>query len=230
MDTVWFKQRMKDLKVTQEDLAIAIGRDRSVISRVLSGNQRIQLEWTKPFADKLEVSEAAILQHAGIAFSDAGSAEVVPNMVLVGDVQAGAWKEAVEYPLDDRVSYPVYTGEQPGTNKMFLLRVKGDSMNQSNAPDGTLLICMKFLDFLNYRDPKSGDKVIVHRSDNHGLIEATAKELEIRENGEHWLWPRSDNPEYQQPIKVPAPSQWLDPHAEIVVHAVVVGYLPPLNL
>lgn len=231
MDTAWFKQRMKACKVKQEDLANAIGRDRAVISRVINGTQKMQLTWAKPFAELLGVSEANILKHTGINIPDNDADnENVASLRLCGEVQAGAWQEAVEYSPDDQESYPIYVGDQPGTDKMFLLKARGDSMNMANAPEGTLLICMKLHDFLRYRDPKSGDRVIVHRTDDHGLVEATVKELEIRESGEHWLWPRSNNPEHQQPIKVPAISEWADGHAEVSIHAVVIGYLPPLSL
>lgn len=116
-----------------------------------------------------------------------------------GAVQAGHWAEAAEWPQDE---WETVTLPRPnGYKSYFGLKVKGPSMNKE-YPEGTILVCVPIWD---YRQAvESGDHVIVHRHDGGGLSEATVKELVIDEDGRYWLWPRSNHPEHQQPMEVPA--------------------------
>lgn len=119
---------------------------------------------------------------------------------LVGEVECGAWKEAAQWPQEEW--QPVNAPPPPThTNvRRFWLRVVGRSM-EDIYPPGTLLECVHPAQFED--EIKSGLRVIVMRHDDSGLVEATCKELKIDdERGVYWLWPRSQDPEYQQPIKI----------------------------
>lgn len=65
MDAAWFKKRQKMLGVTSFDLGKALGRDRTVVSRILHGKQPMTLEAAQVFADLLETSIDEVLKNAG---------------------------------------------------------------------------------------------------------------------------------------------------------------------
>jgi hypothetical protein len=121
---------------------------------------------------------------------------------LVGVLQAGDWREAVEYPEGDQrlIEAPIpNTIDGIPTSRLELqaFEVAGSSMNQVYPPGTTVYAAST----MSYREPEHEDRVIVIRKDKHGLVEATLKELIIGEDGKKWLWPRSYDPEYQAPLQ-----------------------------
>lgn len=67
MDDKWFKQQQKRVGVTAEDIARVMGRSRANVSHILTGRQRMSLEWAKAFAEVLQVPMATVLEKAGVA-------------------------------------------------------------------------------------------------------------------------------------------------------------------
>lgn len=203
-------------------LAKKAGLNHTAVRDILSGKSK------SPRADTLDKLAAALGTSTAKLLGERTS---LPSntriMRMVGNVQAGVWQEAFELPYDDQEPVAVPVGGLPMTDRMYLLKVKGDSMNLAQMPEGTMLICLDFHDFLNLRDVQTGDMVIAHREGAAG-IEATVKQLEIRKDGSHWLWPRSDNPEHQTPIRVPPASEWEEGHGEVQVRAVVAAVLTQL--
>ncbi|AXC27584.1 MULTISPECIES: LexA family transcriptional regulator [Acetobacter] len=120
----------------------------------------------------------------------------VQTVFVKGAVQAGRWKDAVEWAPTDW--YPVYTPTNiryPNVEKFGLL-VRGDSMNKV-YPDGSIVIAIKFSDIGSC--PQIGQRVVVVRRSVDGF-EATVKKFDKDGKGRIILWPESFSPEYQQPI------------------------------
>jgi transcriptional regulator with XRE-family HTH domain len=114
-----------------------------------------------------------------------------------GFVQAGNWREAIEWDASSWYSLTVPADERyPGVDR-FGLEVRGTSMDRL-YPEGTILVCVRFMDLV--RMPKPGERVICLRRSVTGEMEATVKEYQVDEKGRHVLWPRSHDPEHQQPI------------------------------
>ena len=67
MDDKWFKTQQKRVGVTADQIADRLGRDRSVVSKILSGKQRMTLEWANAFAEVLQSDLATVLEKAGVA-------------------------------------------------------------------------------------------------------------------------------------------------------------------
>lgn len=109
MDDKWFKTQQKKAGVTAEDIARRMGRDRSVVSHILNGRQRMSLEWAQAFADVLGVSVTEVLEHAG----------AVPKLVArqlqpgFADSDAAAW---IPQGADDRQvpTMAAAMGQRPG--------------------------------------------------------------------------------------------------------------------
>ncbi|MCB4862980.1 MULTISPECIES: LexA family protein [Sphingobium] len=118
---------------------------------------------------------------------------------VMGHVQAGYFREAVEWERSDW--YDVDVPVPPRfKNRARALEVRGTSMNREYK-EGAVVIWVPMLDA---RPPRDGDHVIVYSYSAHGLVEATVKLFQER-NGKRWLWPQSDDPEFQTPVDVDHP-------------------------
>lgn len=138
---------------------------------------------------------------------------------VVGEVRAGAFADAVE--RDPSLWYAVDVPVAPRFRKMAkALEVRGTSMNR-DYPDGSIVI---WVDMLNARPPRNLDHVIVYAHRHDGTIEATVKELRVSEDGRQWLWPKSHDPAFQQPIDIEQPA---DDISYIEIVGLVVGDYRP---
>lgn len=179
-----------------------------------------------PIFTKYGIDETEVLELKGAPKAATGIN--VPYRVI-GEVKAGAMAEAIELPYDDQQVVYLPVGEHPCAQDFYVLRARGDSMNQVGITDGTYVVCLDRHKYLG--TPDTGDIVIAQRTDGHGHYETTLKELEIRPDGSHWLRPRSDNPEHHQPFKIPAISDWPDSldqcsAEEFYVAALVMTWMP----
>lgn len=67
MDDKWFKSQQKRLGITADQIAARLGRDRSIVSKILSGKQRMSLAWARAFAASFDVPLATVIERAGLA-------------------------------------------------------------------------------------------------------------------------------------------------------------------
>jgi len=88
MDDKWFKQRQKEVGVTAEDIARAMGRTRANVSHILSGRQRMSLDWARAFSEVLQVPIATILEKAGVA-DPVTAQQIVPGFA---ESDAATWQ------------------------------------------------------------------------------------------------------------------------------------------
>ena len=147
-------------------------------------------------------------------------AEAPGTIPVIGFIAAGDFQET--FPdYDDASLYsvtaplPESVSVSPTRSHCFGLEVRGESMNRYYK-EGSVVICLPV--WAVKRDLRSGDHVIVERLDRDGSVEATVKEFVADDEGQGWLWPRSDNPKHQTPIELGA-----DTTDEVKVSAYVVG-------
>jgi SOS-response transcriptional repressor LexA len=220
MRNAWLKSRLKELRPKGKSvngLAKTLRIPAPRISEIIAGSRQVQSTEVARMAAYLEWPESVLLAHidpnARAAPQRVGSPLGLPTLRLVkviGAVQAGDWREAIEWP-DDEQSY-VYANVDPYFVGMtiFALQVRGSSMNRL-YPEGTVLICASTVELPQGFVFESGDKVIVRRRDRSGLYEATVKEYVVQPDGTVFLWPRSDDPNHQQPWALP---NGAEPHDE----------------
>lgn len=148
-----------------------------------------------------------------LGIPDLGEVEVRNHRVpLVGQLQAGAWREPVSYDEQSYVEAPLPDAFADLDVQAF--EVAGPSMNRL-YPEGTIVYAASPM---RYREPQSEDRVIVVRTNKTGQVEVTLKEYVVAENGQKWLWPRSYDPEHQAPL------QFRDGSGEdVVITGIVVG-------
>lgn len=179
------KTLRKQRKMTQQDLAEAIGVEQPTVQRYEAGR-----------VPSLEVA-SAIAEALGVTLNDLVAetefAPLGPRLFVKGEVVAGVWKEAWEFDQDD---WEVFTGRadvSAPVRERFGLRVVGDSMNEL-YPDGTIVDCHYYHG--DYEIP-SGKRVVVQRWRADSTVETTVKELHRTDDGVEWLRPRSTNPQFQ---------------------------------
>lgn len=185
------------------------------VTELLNGTREVQVPELIPMAaflnmDVGELLSALTRRRAGLVFRQ-------PLLEVRGRVQAGDWREALEWPLEDRYQVPMPIPERFRAYKVFGLEVGGDSMDEVYPP-GSVLQCVPIMD---YTVPlKSGDRVIVQRRRANGEIEATVKEL-VEDGPKRWLIARSKNPIHRAPIMFPG-SDTKTEDADVI--AIVIGY------
>ena len=181
--------------------SLKAGLSQSAAGDILSGKALSPRASTiRALAAVLNVSAAYLLT---------GEVELKPatefdkEVRLLGQVAAGVWREALEWPPDEQSSIIVPKPSHDWQG-LFALRVEGDSMNLK-FPAGTVLVCASV-----FHNPEmgleDGDYVIVERrKQDSDLMEATVKSYRIID-GAHWLYPESSKPEHAAPIPLPGPN------------------------
>ena len=66
MDEKFFKNAQRKAGVTAADIAAELGRDRSVVSHIYTGRQRMSMDWAQAFAKVLQLPLSEVMRHAGI--------------------------------------------------------------------------------------------------------------------------------------------------------------------
>lgn len=66
LDGDWARDQMQAVNATQDDLASAINRDRSIVSRIVTGQRRVSLGEAPALAEALGVSVLELLGRCGI--------------------------------------------------------------------------------------------------------------------------------------------------------------------
>ena len=113
------KQRMRELGLTQNDVALALNISRPAVSLMLSGKRKMSAQ------EAMTLSELLGVDNLGVASR---------KLPVIGWVSAGAWREAVEVAEDMIISPDVSLSAEA-----FVLVVEGDSMDQV-APDGAHVV------------------------------------------------------------------------------------------
>ena len=208
----WLQARIKELGKTQAGLAAALHVDKSAVTKIIDGGRGVKVDEVTVIARFVELPYAEVARlltdGASQPFSAPsphpaapipGGFQPVPvsQVSVHGEVEAGVWREAVEWPEAERFTVSFLAGPYDHLPR-FGLRVRGPSMDLI-YPEGSVVVCVPYINL--GRQPRSGERVVVERS-RGGLVEATVKELEITAEGQCLLWPRSTHPRYQQPIAI----------------------------
>lgn len=197
-----------DAKLTQDQLAEAVGKTRGAVSQWESGEVRPRHS---------TLSAIAKATRKDLRWLESGLQPDVVGMRVIGEVAAGLWKEgSVEFkPYGMPVAaHPAYPAEM-----QRLYRVNGTSVNRIVA-DGEYVHCVSVAD--GGITPENGDLVIVCRQE-HGLSEYTAKRLVV-DGEQKVLRPESSDEQWQTDIIVDG-----NDDTSIVITDVVIAKWSPLK-
>ena len=226
MNVEWFKNRKRELRITDADVAQALGVERSVANKVMNGKVAINLKRVDQMAALFQVTLDELLFQAGVTENQPDAIREMkvvasPEITVWGKVAAGVWLEQSPFDPDDefrqKVPYDQMAGDF-GTEHLFAVEPEGESMNMAFMP-GTILICRKIP--FGMGNVESGDYVIVAR-ENHGLYEMTCKRIELDENNDFLLFSESSNPKYNEPIKIPRSNDFEFFDGDVTVVGVVI--------
>lgn len=130
VDTKWVKDRLRERGGSIADIARAVGKDRTVVSKIVRGEQPMALWMTPHFAGVLGVNELEILRRAGLPL-------LAPKGVpVISWVAASAFADMHDPPEPDssrRISFDYPIGP------LYALEVRGDSMDRV-APEWSLIV------------------------------------------------------------------------------------------
>lgn len=195
-------QRMATLKLNDKTAAQMAGVGVDWIRDIRRRGHVPKADKLAALANVLGVPTSYLLDAVNVQPSQA---QLQPMLTLstihvMGDVQAGVWREAVQWAPVDWFTITVPADSRfPGVERFGLL-VRGDSMDKV-YPDGTIVIVVRYSDI--GRGPFPGERVVVMRRSATGSeFEATLKEYLRDARGRHLFWPRSNDPDYQQPLIV----------------------------
>ena len=113
------RAKMKELKVTQKNMADRLGLNQSAVSNILNG------------ARQVKVHEASLI-YKTLGLSRTPDIQMVP---VIGLTSAGNWREAIQNP-GGTVPMP----SNRASPRAFAVEVKGDSMDQL-VQEGEFVVC-----------------------------------------------------------------------------------------
>lgn len=205
------KPLRKKRRLSQAQLAELIGVEQPTVQRWESGNRLPDLDSLHRLAKVLGVTPGALLEGGSVV-------AVGPTLWIKGEVAAGVWRTAAEWPEADWQTFTGRADVQARADHRFGLIVSGDSMDLLYPP-GTIVECVSTF---GHVEAAPGKRVVLVRENDQQQFEATVKEL-VEKDGQLWAVPRSTNPVHR-PINLNEPESGI---FETRIVAVVVASIRP---
>jgi transcriptional regulator with XRE-family HTH domain len=194
--------RLRELRLaaglTPETLAERVGSAASTVRAHENEQNGIKPKAATAYATALGVSPEDILfpgQRLKAASSPGRVVEGVRRVPVLGVVQAGAWAEVMDHDPEP-AEWVVFDEPEYARAKAFALIVRGPSTNRV-YPDGSRIVCIPATE----GGVRDGDFVVVRRT-RGSFVETTLKQLSVNAAGAIELWPRSDDPAFQEPYLI----------------------------
>jgi hypothetical protein len=157
MDADHFKRRQRQLGITSDDLGRAIGRDRTVISKIYSNARPMKAEEVPVFARLLDMTIDEVIERAGLKAGSTVRAMTTPGF---SDQEAVPFDWTGRGDLRDRLAGPLGF-DRPGVD---VWAVKGRSMDLAGYVDGDMIV----VDSHRAERARAGDDVLAQVYDlNH---------------------------------------------------------------
>lgn len=202
--------KRKDVKPTT--LSLGVGKSPTLVKDLMDKAKDTKLSTIYKLADALGVEPKDLLS------GDVDAIPVGPKLYLKGEVAAGLWCDAIEWPRSDWMPMTGAPNVNAEPAHRHFLRVKGDSMNLL-YPEGSYVECVSVF---GHAEAMPGKRVIVIRKREDQFCEATVKEL-VEIDGVLWAVPRSTNPAHQA-YRLDDPGEGIE---EVRIAAVVVSSVRP---
>lgn len=167
--------------LSQAKLAELVGVEQPTVQRWESGKRLPDLDSLQTLAKVLGVTPGSLLD------GDA-PVSIGPTLFIKGEVAAGVWRAAAEWPESDWQSFTGRSDVGAELKHRFGLRVIGDSMDLLYPP-GSIIECVSVF---GQAEAVPGRRVVILRKNDLQEYEATVKEL-VEQDGALWAVPRSTN-------------------------------------
>jgi transcriptional regulator with XRE-family HTH domain len=143
----------------------------------------------------------------------------VEGLRLIGDIQAGVWRETTESQEMEYKRVPVAPVSDYPIEAQYALKIIGNSLDRV-AKDGAIIHCVDV--GMASLTPRDGDLVCAERI-RGSLREMTVKRLRLV-GGALELWPESTDPTQQEKLAYKPPKG----NGEVVIRAIVIGTFQPI--
>jgi len=210
------------LKMSQAELADKVQTTQSQIQRLEKGKRKLDRDWAHRLAPHLNVTVEYLLgEGSRTSLLDTTASRAVTLVPVRGRVAAGAWMAHDD--LADEIDIPAL----PRTDglEQFAFRIEGTSMNAAGLLDGWYVVCVPYWQAREAFTPN--DTVVVERRQG-GLVERTCKVVQLTPT-HYELAPRSTDPRWQQPIRIPRGLTEPEDGVEIEVVGLVVWKCAPVG-
>lgn len=226
---VWFyaptmneaSDRLRQLRIkrgfsTAAEAAKAFGWNEHTYKSHENGIRGIKLEAARKYSSAYGTSPAYIL--TGGNGADSPAVNAVMSVPVIARVNAGAFR--YDEGMDEgEILVPVVPRADAPASSQYGLIVDGKSVNK-RISDGAFAICVRLE---NYPGGAQHGQLVHVVRERAGLHEHTIKELRFTKDGPV-LMPVSDDPRYQEPVKL---SEGED-ETIVRIHGVVIGSYQPL--
>lgn len=220
----WSKDRVKGFRDSGKSLgglAKALGWAQPRLSELMKGKgKKILPQDLRIMAAYLEMDEDELGSRlVGEAYVP--GAKKLTSVMIRGAVEAGVFKQGMEWPRPDWVAGPATGFSRYDQYPQFGLIIRDPSMNR-HYPEGSVVICVKFSDLV--RDACPGERVIVLRSaETDDGVEVAAKQVRVDSREGLWLWPESHHPDFQQPWPLPSLDMAMRGDGHLHIVALIIG-------
>lgn len=188
------KARMKEVGVTQYDLAEQMGIAQGTVARYLNKKREPSIETIAEMMkivrlDSMTLTPDGMIDYPDHVIANVAKIDIQPtyqnSFPVLSAVQAGQWTEACEpYTLEEIDEW--YETTVRTSERCFWLRVQGDSMTSpvgTSIPEGMLVLVD------TEREHENGSLVVAKLTD---VNEATFKKY-VRDAGQEYLKPLNPN-------------------------------------
>ena len=213
--------------MSQSQLARAVGVKQQTINKLVGGATKgsahlyeiaqalnVNYQWLKTGNGDARPKLSTAIPASLVKKEHSLRARKLNTIRVTAAVQAGAWREALEWEPADQYELPVALPEQYRDIPVFGFEVHGPSMEKVYK-HGTVVMAVRYIDL--GREPGERERVVVQRTKSH-LVEASVKTFRRDASGVPHLWPESNHPSFQAPLD-------LDPieGEEIVITHKIIG-------
>ena len=167
IDSGWFREKQRAARVTSEDIGRIAGRDRTAVSKILSGRQRMTMDWAKAFATALEVPLADVLERAG--YTDAQELHRRPPGMAEGDAAPFAVQEGRQD--STTLAARAFGGDRPGVD---IWQVGSEALICMGYREGDYIL----VDTHKAERARAGDVVIAQVYDRDGGAKTVLRRFE----------------------------------------------------
>lgn len=166
-------------------LAEKLGTHPKTIGKLARGDAELTLTWMQRLARAYGIKPVEIIEKPTTA---AG----LRNVQVTGTVQAGSWADSHTFDPQDQTAVTVPNHPDYRNLDLYARRIEGESMNRVYAA-GSIVVLSRLLQ--RPGEILVGKRYHVRRT-RGDLTEETIKTLVRASNGEYWLQPESDSPEF----------------------------------
>jgi SOS-response transcriptional repressor LexA len=165
-------------------LAEKVGSHPKTVGALATGKAELTLSWMQRFARVFGIKATEIIEQPDSVH--------LRSVIVTGKVRAGSWADSHTFEPQERTSVAVHNDPELRNLDLYALKIEGESMNKF-YPDGSIVVLSR----LSQRPGEIlvGKRYHVVRT-RGDLVEETIKTLVRAPNGEYWLQPESDSPEF----------------------------------